>query len=173
MFCYQCQETIRNQGCTVRGFCGKPEMTANLQDLLIYLCKGIAVYAEQLAEVDRRMGRFVCSSLFVTITNVAWNDDVIIARIMEALSVRAAVSGAVPDCALWVPSGREDIFTKAAAPEVRINASPDDDVRSLRSLVVFGLKGICAYADHAAALGYESDDIYRFIFAALAATTRD
>jgi len=181
MFCYQCQETIRKQGCTVRGFCGKPEVTANLQDLLIYLCKGIAVYSERRDEVDRKAGRFVCEALFVTITNVGWDDEAIIGKIEAALEVReglraaagAADMGGLPDCAVWEPRGREDILAKAAADEVRINASPSDDIRSLRSLIVFGLKGICAYADHAAVLGYERDDIYRFVFTALAATTRD
>lgn len=181
MFCYQCQETIRNQGCTVRGFCGKPETTANLQDLLIYLCKGISLYAERLPTVDREVGRFVCRSLFVTITNVAWDDEAIIGQIEEALKIRDEVKGRVPsspseplpDCALWTPKNREEILTKAAAAEVRINASPDEDIRSLQSVVVFGLKGICAYADHAAVLGFEADGLYKFIFHALAATTAD
>ncbi|KQC09848.1 MAG: hydroxylamine reductase [Smithella sp. SDB] len=181
MFCYQCQETIKNQGCTIKGFCGKPEMTANLQDLLIYVCKGISVYAEKLATVDKNVGRFVCESLFVTITNVAWDDEVIIKKIEEALKVRddvkakaaSSISGNLPDCAIWAPKSKDDILAKAAADEVRINASSNDDIRSLRSLLVFGLKGICAYADHAAALGYESDDVYRFVFKALADTTRD
>ncbi len=181
MFCYQCQETIRNQGCTIKGFCGKPEVTANLQDLLIYVCKGISVYAEKLDAVEGQVGRFVCESLFVTITNVAWDDEAIIKKIEAALKVREDVkakaadriSGALPDCALWTPESREAILAKAAADEVRINASANEDIRSLRSLLVFGVKGICAYADHAAALGYESDEIYRFVFEALAATTRE
>lgn len=181
MFCYQCQETIKNQGCTIKGFCGKTEMTANIQDLLIYACKGISVYAEALNTVDKKIGRFVCESLFVTITNVAWDDEVIIKKIEEALKVRddvkakaaSSISGNLPDCAIWAPKSKDDILTKAAADEVRINASSNEDIRSLRSLLVFGLKGICAYADHAAALGYESDDVYRFVFKALADTTRD
>lgn len=181
MFCYQCQETIKNQGCTMKGFCGKPEVTANLQDLLIYVCKGISVYAEALDAVDKKIGRFVCESLFVTITNVAWDDEIIIKKIEEALKVRdnvkakaaSRISGNLPDCAVWAPKSKDDILSKAAADEVRINASPSEDVRSLRSLLVFGVKGICAYADHAAVLGYESDDVYRFVFKALASTTRD
>ena len=181
MFCYQCQETIKNQGCTIKGFCGKPEVTANLQDLLIYICKGISVYAETLDTLDKKIGRFVCESLFVTVTNVAWEDDVIIKKIEEALKVRddvkakaaASISGNLPDCAVWTPKSKDDILAKATADDVRINASPSEDVRSLRSLLVFGLKGICAYADHAAVLGFENDDIYRFVFKALAATTRD
>jgi hydroxylamine reductase len=181
MFCYQCQETIKNQGCTIKGFCGKPEVTANLQDLLIYVCKGISVYAEKLDTVDKNVGRFVCESLFVTVTNVAWDDEVIIKKIEEALKVRdnvkakaaSLISGNLPDCAVWSPKSKDDILTKAAADEVRINASSSDDIRSLRSLLVFGLKGIAAYAEHAAVLGFESDDVYRFVFKALASTTQD
>ncbi|HQI71872.1 MAG TPA: hydroxylamine reductase, partial [Smithella sp.] len=181
MFCYQCQETVKNQGCTIKGFCGKPEVTANLQDLLIYVCKGISVYAEKLDAMDKTVGRFVCESLFVTVTNVAWDDESIIKKIEDALKIRegvktkaaSLVSGNLPDCAVWTPKNKEDILAKAAADEVRINASSNDDIRSLRSLLVFGVKGICAYADHAAALGYESDDVYRFVFKALASTTRD
>jgi len=85
----------------------------------------------------------------------------------------SSISGNLPDCAIWAPKSKDDILAKAAADEVRINASSNEDIRSLRSLLVFGLKGICAYADHAAALGYESDDVYRFVFKALADTTRD
>jgi hydroxylamine reductase len=181
MFCYQCQETVKNQGCTIRGFCGKPEVTANLQDLLIYVCKGISVYAAKLDAVDKKVGRFVCESLFVTITNVAWDDEVIIKKIEEALKVRddvkaktaGRISEPLPDCAVWAPRTKDEMVSKAAADEVRINASSNDDIRSLRSLLVFGVKGICAYADHAAALGYESDDIYRFVIEALASTTRE
>ena len=84
MFCFQCQETAKNTGCTVRGVCGKPEETADLQDLLIYACKGISVYGEMLKEkgtVDNAAGRFICEALFTTITNATWDDDVIIGRI--------------------------------------------------------------------------------------------
>jgi hydroxylamine reductase len=181
MFCFQCQETIKNQGCAIKGFCGKPEVTANLQDLLIYVCKGISVYAEKLDTVDKNVGRFVCESLFVTVTNVAWDDEVIIKKIEEALKVRddvkakaaSLISENLPDCAVWSPKSKDDILTKAAADEVRINASSNDDIRSLRSLLVFGLKGIAAYAEHAAVLGFESDDVYRSVIKALASTTRD
>jgi len=93
MFCFQCQETAKNQGCTVKGVCGKPKETANLQDLLIYVCKGIAIYSEKLEElgtVDRNAAHFVCKALFTTITNVAWNDEVIVERIKEGLKIREA-----------------------------------------------------------------------------------
>jgi hydroxylamine reductase len=94
MFCFQCQETAKNQGCTVKGVCGKPEETADLQDLLIYVCKGISVYGEKLKEmgtVDKDAAHFITKALFTTITNVAWDDDVIIDRIREGLKVREAV----------------------------------------------------------------------------------
>ena len=183
MFCFQCQETAKNTGCTVRGVCGKPEQTADLQDLLIYVCKGISVYGEKLAQegtVDRDAGRFVCQALFTTITNVAWDDDVIIDRIERALAVRDAVKAKLaapvadlPDCATWTPGSRDEIVPKALSPEVRITAAENEDVRSLREMLIIGSKGIAAYADHAAVLGYEKDEIYASLFAGLASTTRD
>ncbi len=184
MFCFQCQETAKNQGCTVKGVCGKPEETANLQDLLIYVCKGISIYARQLKEketVDRDTARFVCKSLFTTITNVAWDNDVIIAQIQEALKVRDSLKerflssklDELPDCATWMPKNREDITSKALSNEVRITAVENEDVRSLRELLIIGCKGIAAYADHAAVLGYEDDSIYGFLMDALASTTED
>ena len=184
MLCFQCQETAKNQGCTVKGVCGKPEETANLQDLLIYVCKGISVYGEKMNElgtVDRKAAHFICKALFTTITNVAWDDDIIIGSIKEGLKVReavkekvgTAVSDALPDCAMWHSDSKEEILAKAKADEVRITAVENDDVRSLRELLVIGCKGIAAYADHAAILGYEKDDIYGFLMKALASTTKD
>jgi len=183
MFCFQCQETAKNQGCTVKGVCGKPEETADLQDLLIYVCKGISVYGEKLKEmgtVDRDAARFICKTLFTTITNVAWDDDVLIDRIKEGLKVRdevkkkvgTALPGMLADCAVWSSADKQEIVTKAMSDEVRITASKNEDVRSLRELLIIGCKGIAAYADHAAILGYEKDDIYGFLMEALASTTR-
>ncbi|HOE33306.1 MAG TPA: hydroxylamine reductase [Smithella sp.] len=181
MFCYQCQETVKNQGCTVKGVCGKPDATAALQDILIYVCKGIAVAAEKLNAVDKKASRYVCEALFTTITNVAWDDGRIIDKIEEGLKIRdevnakaaSSLSGAQPDCVTWTPKSREEIMAKAMSEEVRINAASNEDVTSLRSLLIFGLKGIAAYAEHAAVLGYEKDDVYAFIMEALASTTKD
>jgi len=184
MYCFQCQETAKNQGCTVRGVCGKPEETADLQDLLIYVCKGISVYGEKLKEkgtVDRGAGRFLCEALFTTITNAAWDDDVIIERIKEGLKVRDALrekagsdmSGPLPDCATWTAKDNEEILAKAKSDDLRITAAPNEDVRSLRELLVIGSKGVAAYADHAAVLGHEKDDIYGFLMEALASTTKE
>ncbi len=185
MFCFQCQETAKNQGCTVKGVCGKPQTTADLQDLLIYVCKGIAVCSDavhgQQSAAEAGAARFVCKALFTTVTNVAWDDNEIIALIREGLAVRndlrhragEAISGEIPDCVLWYADDREKIIEKAMADEVRITASEDEDVRSLRELLTIGCKGIAAYAEHAAVLGQESDDIYSFIMQALASTTRE
>jgi len=184
MFCFQCQETAKNQGCTVKGVCGKPKETANLQDLLIYVCKGIAIYSERLEElgtVDRNAAHFVCKALFTTITNVAWNDEVIVERIKEGFKIReavkekvgASISDTLPDCATWYSDSREEIMDKSKADEVRITAAGNEDVRSLRELLIIGCKGIAAYADHAAILGHENDDIYGFLIKALASTTKD
>ena len=184
MFCYQCQETSKNTSCTVNGMCGKSEDTADLQDLLVYVCKGISVYGEKLKGkgiLDKKAGRFICEALFTTVTNVAWDDEVIIERIKAGLKVREAVkakvgadiSGALPDCATWASNDKEEITAKAMSDEVRITATQNEDVRSLRELLIIGCKGIAAYADHAAILGYEKDDIYGFLMEALASTTKD
>ena len=183
MFCFQCQETAKNQGCTVRGVCGKPEETADLQDLLIYVCKGISVYGEKLKEtgtVDKTAGRFICEALFTTITNAAWDNDMIIDRIRKALKVRddikkkvgADISGTLPDCAVWTSDDKEAIMAKALSDELRITATENEDVRSLKEMLTIGCKGIAAYADHAAILGHEKDGIYGFLMEALASTTK-
>jgi hydroxylamine reductase len=183
MFCFQCQETAKNTGCTVRGVCGKPEETADLQDLLIYLCKGISVYGEKLKEkgiVNNDAGRFICEALFTTITNVAWDNDVIIDRIRKAIKVRdgvkeklgAGTTGAFPDCATWASDDKEAIMAKAVSDNLRITATQNEDVRSLQQMLVIGCKGIAAYADHAAILGFEKEDIYGFLMEAMASTTK-
>ena len=190
MFCFQCQETAKSQGCTVKGVCGKPEETANLQDLLIHVLKGTGVYGEKAAELgvlDQTAGKSVSESLFSTITNVNWDDEWFIARIKEALNVREEIKGkflaayqekngqafseALPDAATW--SSQDAATFQAKAKEVGIMATENEDVRSLRELLIIGLKGVAAYADHAAVLGYEKDDIYRFMMEALASTTKD
>lgn len=184
MFCFQCQETARNQGCTVKGVCGKPEETSDLQDLLVSVCKGISIYGEKGKEagaVDRDAARFVCGALFTTVTNAAWSDDVIIERIREGLKVRDTLSkkagppasGTLPDCATWTSTDKGEILARAKSGDLRITAVENEDVRSLRELLVIGCKGIAAYAHHAAVLGCENDEIYGFLLEALASTTRD
>lgn len=190
MYCFQCQETAKNTGCTVRGVCGKPEDTANLQDLLIYVLKGIAVYAEKLAELgvrDRELGLFVAKSLFATITNANFDNEHITRYMQEGLERKEAVreqflaayreakgsefAGELPEAALWSAADPAAFAEKATT--VGVLSTENEDVRSLRELLVIGLKGIAAYAEHAAVLGYEQDDIYDFMMEALASTTKD
>ncbi len=190
MYCFQCQECAQNKACTVRGACGKPENTANLQDLLIFALKGIAVWSEKAAEygvADKGDGLFVAQGLFATITNANWDDDRFVALTRQALDRRDAVRDrflaaytarndrafdeAMPDAATWTATEVVDFHKKALT--VGILATENEDVRSLRELLVIGLKGIAAYADHAAMLNYEDEGIYNFIMTAMASTTKD
>lgn len=190
MYCFQCQETAKNTGCTVRGVCGKPEDTASLQDLLIFVLKGIAIYAERLKALgirDRHTGLFVVQCLFATITNANWDNERIMALVREALERRNALkvqflaaykqkhgkpfAESLPDAAIWQPGDAAAFDEKAKT--VGILSTANEDVRSLREMLVIGVKGIAAYADHAAVLGYEQDEIYDFMMEALASTTKD
>ncbi len=180
MFCYQCQETVKNIGCAKRGVCGKEEPTANLQDLLVYTLRGIALHAQTArdagTEVPLSIGRFVAEGLFSTITNVDFDADHVSKVIEQALKVRdearALHNGAGPDhdAATW--TGAPDTYSERAA-SVGILATENEDIRSLRWLLIYGLKGIAAYTDHAAVLGHEDPAIYNFLFEALASTTKD
>ncbi len=190
MYCFQCQETARNSGCTLKGVCGKPEETANLQDLLIFVLRGIAVYAEKLKDLgvrDREDGLFVAQSLFATITNANWDDERFIGLIRQALKRRAALrerflneykkkhgrdfAEPLPEAATWASDDPAAFAEKAKS--VGVLSTKNEDVRSLRELLIIGLKGVAAYADHAAVLGYEKDEIYDFMMQALASTTKD
>ena len=190
MFCFQCQETAKNTGCTVKGVCGKPEDTANLQDLLIDVLRGIAVYGEKAKELDisnKENGLFVAQALFTTITNANWDNDRFIELIKEALKRREALKDRflaaykekygkdfdeeLHDSATWFSDNVAEFQEKAKS--VGVLATEDEDVRSLRYLLIIGLKGIAAYADHAAILGFEKDEIYDFLMEALASTTKD
>ncbi len=188
MFCFQCQETARNSGCTVKGVCGKPEETANLQDLLIYTLKGISVYGEMLKELgtpERGNDDFIAQGLFATITNASWSNARFSALIEEGLQRRDAAKdkflaaykakngrdfgSALPEAATW--SGEAASFAEKAKG-VGVLATENEDVRSLRELLVIGLKGIAAYADHAAILGCKKAEINDFMMEALASTTK-
>jgi hydroxylamine reductase len=190
MFCFQCQETARNTGCTIKGVCGKPEDTANLQDLLIHVLKGIAVYSERLKELgiaDKETGLFTARCLFATITNANWDNDRFAAMIRESLKHRDQLRDKylaafrekngkdfdepLHDSATWFSDDMAAFEEKAKS--VGYLATENEDVRSLQALLIIGLKGIAAYADHAAILGFEKDAIYGFIMEALASTTRD
>ncbi|MEA2114539.1 MAG: hydroxylamine reductase [Thermodesulfobacteriota bacterium] len=190
MFCFQCQETAKNTGCTIKGVCGKPEETANLQDLLIHVLRGIAVYREKLEEFgisDKETGLFTAQGLFATITNANWDDDWFVAKIREGLKRRDQLKDSflaayrekngkdfdepLHDSATWFSDDPTEFEKKARS--VGVLATENEDVRSLRELLIIGLKGIAAYAEHAATLGKEKDEIYNFIMEALASTTKD
>ena len=183
MFCFQCQETAKNQGCTIKGVCGKENDTANLQDLLIYNLKGISVIAAaakaQGAATPKETGLFVAQALFTTITNTNYNDENLNEWILQAQKVKKELFESAKDklgtnlheSATWYS---DDVASfSAKAQTVGVLATENEDVRSLRELLVIGLKGIAAYADHASVLGVEKDEIYDFIFEALASTTKD
>ena len=190
MFCFQCQETAKNAGCTVKGVCGKPEDTANLQDLLIYALRGLAIYGEKAGEQgvsNNGNGLFAAQALFTTITNANWDNDRFIALIKETLKRREALKEKflvvykkkngrdfgeeLHHSATWFSDDLSEFKEKAKS--VGVLATENEDVRSLRELLIIGLKGIAAYADHAAILGVEKDEIYNFIMEALASTTKD
>jgi hydroxylamine reductase len=190
MFCFQCQETAKNSGCTVKGVCGKPESLANLQDLLIYTLKGISVYGEKAKElgiVDKEAGLFIAKGLFATITNANWEEGWFFDHIREALKVRDDLknkflaayrnkngndfSGELHDSAVWYSDDEAEFREKAK--DVGVLSTENEDARSLRELLIIGLKGISAYADHAAILGHEQEDIYGSIMEELASTTKD
>jgi len=181
MFCYQCQESFKNSGCRDRGVCGKPELTANLQDLLVFALKGLAFYAVHLPEAERTEDTdFLVESLFSTITNANWDNGDFENRIVVALDRRDAARAKLaaghpekidlPECASW-RGDKSEFAAKAAA--VGILGCADEDIRSLRELLISGAKGIAAYVKHAAALGCRDSAVEHFLFGALVATTRE
>ncbi len=180
MFCYQCQEAAKNVGCTVRGVCGKDPYLAKMLDLLIYVCKGISVYAEKIG-TSKKVGRFLCDALFTTITNVNFDSEAVKEKITKGLRLRDELKieyekkeGSLlnlPDCATWSPSSISEYDEKAE--KVGVLSTKDEDIRSLKELLTYGIKGMAAYLDHARILGFESDECYAFIAKGLAATTKD
>src|SRR6056297_4190373 len=178
MFCYQCQETAKGTGCTVAGVCGKKEDTAGLQDLLVFTLKGLAVVAEEAKhqnKLDPAIGLFICQGFFATITNANFDNDRFVDLIKATVSKRDALKLAIGyssdlDVVNW--NGPESSYAAKAA-EVGVLSQPNEDVRSLRELLIYGLKGMAAYADHAAMLGFEKPEFYDFMVSALTSTTRD
>ncbi len=189
MFCYQCQETAKGEGCTVRGVCGKAPKVANLQDLLIYLLKGISVYgvrAKELGIEDAAVGDFISEALFSTITNADFDPERFVEWIREALDMRQELreqflsayeeehgrvfDEALPEMATWTPEDGdlEELIAKGQEVGVMANPDLDEDVRALRDLLTYGLKGMAAYYDHARILGYEDEEVRDFLQEGLA-----
>ena len=176
MFCYQCQETVRNTGCEIMGVCGKNEEVAKLQDLLIYTLKGVSeivvkgkLTAKELGSVNYEL----LNSLFITITNANFNDDAIEKQIKKMLEIRNQLREKVTvdslsDAATFKVDSRKDMLDKASS--VGVLSTQNEDIRSLREMITYGLKGMAAYTEHAFNIGKENEEIYSFIYEALTAT---
>ena len=182
MFCYQCQETAKGTGCTVSGVCGKKPETAALQDLLIYVTKGLAQVTTRLRaegkEVSYDINHMITMNLFITITNANFDDDAIMNRIANTLiekeQLLAVLSNkdGLSDAATWKVD-RSEYAAKAAAPEVGVLSTKNEDIRSLRELITYGLKGLAAYSKHANALLSDDAELDAFLQETLAKTLDD
>ena len=182
MFCYQCQETAKGEGCTIRGVCGKTPEVAGLQDLLIYAVKGVSKLSVNLRDKGVELpvvNKFIIDSLFMTITNANFDAGRFVSKIKESYDIRAlliskleSVGGAVPrdcDMILWREDSYEDMCVKAKS--IGVLSTENEDIRSLKELIVYGVKGMAAYAEHAYNLGFEDPLINEFIQRALVETT--
>lgn len=191
MFCYQCSETLNGKGCTVAGVCGKDPKTSNLLDLLTWVLKGISFWATEARKLgvdDPEVNLFVAEGLFTTITNVNFDAESIGKLIEKAFALRERIMKAteeaykeqygkefpkeVPEAATWYVPGDLSVWELKGA-EVGVLSTKDEDIRSLRELLTYGLKGIAAYADHAYILQKFNDEILHFLQEGLAATLDD
>lgn len=184
MFCYQCQEAAKGIGCTIAGVCGKKDSTANLQDLLIYVSKGVSLFAGIARENSvtiSKADKFVFEALFTTITNANFDDSKIISKIKEGIQVRNELKQELIEKGVQIPANlpanaswteNDDEVIEAKSRLVGILTEPDEDVRSLKELLTYGVKGMAAYAEHAFNLGYTDDRVFAFMHKALIATTK-
>jgi hydroxylamine reductase len=179
MFCYQCEETINNKGCTTAGACGKKGDVANLQDLLIYLMKGISICnneARKQGKNSEEADVFIMDNLFATITNANFDKQYFFDQIKQAIKLRDEIKKNVSissnhDAVVWKSENKEEILKKAET--VGILSTENEDIRSLRWLLTYGIKGMAAYAHHAYELGKKDDEIFKFIEKALIGTTQN
>jgi hydroxylamine reductase len=186
MFCYQCEQTAKGEGCTKIGVCGKEPEVAALQDLLIYALKGLAQYAVEGRKVgvnDRDINVFSCKAAFSTLTNVDFDPERFVALIKRTVELREQLKSKVKKAGGKVdfPDGPANFTSEGTVDglvqqgeTVGLKSEPDinPDILSLQHTLVFGIKGVCAYADHAQILGKEDDAVYAFIHEGLAATLR-
>ena len=175
MFCYQCEQTAGGKGCTKVGVCGKTPEVANLQDLLVYQCKGISAYAVDLIEkgeiIDKSIVSFVENSLFTTLTNVNFDAEVHVEmlkesqKIKEALREKASNNKEYPEQATYnLSSTKEEMLKDSVRAGIMFDQTLDADIRSLRQTIIYGLKGISAYGHQARFLGYFDDQVDNFYF---------
>jgi len=186
MFCYQCEQTAKGQGCDKIGVCGKPPEVAALQDLLVYALQGlslVAVEARKIGMTDKEVNSFTCSALFSTLTNVNFDQKYFletiprVVKMREDLKSRVRSAGGKTDfaspAAQFEPAGTiEGLLSQASGVGLRTDPGENVDVRSLKHTLLFGIKGIAAYADHARILGQEDDAVYAFIHEGLVSLTR-
>lgn len=185
MFCYQCQEAAKGIGCTVKGVCGKPEDVAQMQDLLIYTLKGLSFYdleAQKHQIKSEKVQIFIVENLFRTITNANFNKTIFLDKIKEAINLRIAIENQLKSKGITIQeeipeSAKLYVYTNGELERIAtqhgVLETKNEDIRSLRELLIYGLKGMAAYAEHANNLGYKDDAIFHFIEKALVATTND
>ncbi len=179
MFCYQCEETNKGEGCTVAGVCGKKDEVAILQDMLIYVLKGISISnieAKKLGIKNEKADIFIANELFSTITNTNFNKTYFLNKIKEAIKLRDEINNEISinhdyDAVTWTPKDDEDILKKAR--EVGVLSTDNEDIRSLRQLLTYGLKGMAAYIHHAYELGKKDQEIFDFMQEGLSATIKN
>ncbi len=181
MFCYQCEQTFGGKGCTKGGVCGKTPEIANLQDLLIYQLKGISCYARPLIEegkkIDKAIVKFVENSLFTTLTNVNFDVQSHVELLKESQQIKEAIREQAPqgqyhDSATYNLSGsKEDMLKDSVKAGIMYDQDLDEDIRSLRSTILYGLKGISAYGHQARFIGHHNDQVDHIYFLGLEATT--
>lgn len=181
MFCYQCQETAGNKGCTQMGVCGKNPEVAGLQDVLVYVSKGLSAITTRLRKegkpVSKDVNHFITLNLFITITNANFDEEAIMDRIEASLKLRRELikqvssPNTLPEAAHWDTDNRG--IYKVKALTVGVLATENDDVRSLRELIIYGLKGLSAYSKHANVLMQDDEEVDAFLQRALSATLDD
>lgn len=183
MFCYQCEQTVGGKGCTKRGVCGKTPEIANLQDLLIYQLKGISCYAKEILDkggnIDQEVVKFVENGLFTTLTNVNFDPQVHINLLKKSQKIKEklrkiAPKGEYPEHAIYnLSENKDEMLKDAIKAGIMYDDSLDQDIRSLRSTILYGLKGIAAYGHQARFINFIDKEVDNFYFKALEATTNN
>ncbi|MGA2318418.1 MAG: hydroxylamine reductase [Thermodesulfobacteriota bacterium] len=186
MFCYQCEQTAKGEGCTKIGVCGKESDVANLQDLLIYTLKGLSLYAvegRKVGVIDPGVNDFSCKAIFSTLTNVNFDPDRFVQLIKQSVTLRESLKEKVKAAkgkidfqegpATFKPATTvEGLIKQGEAVGIKSDPTIDPDILSLQHILIFGIKGVAAYADHAQILSQKDDKVYAFIHEGLAATLR-
>ena len=184
MFCFQCQEAAKGTGCTIQGVCGKTEEVSNLQDLLIYVSKGVSIFAEIGQENSisfPQADKYVFEALFMTITNANFDDKKITAKIKDGYLIRESIKAELVSKQISIPTNLpknativSDTNEKIVAQSLLVSIlnESNEDIRSLKELIIYGLKGMAAYAEHAFNLGQQDNSVFAFMHKALVATTK-